>query len=47
VFEPAGQGRESGTTPRPRANLGVEGAEEFLTTVPDYTPTVSPPPKRC
>jgi hypothetical protein len=28
------------------ANLGVEGAEEFLSTLPDYTPTVRPPPKR-
>lgn len=25
------------------ANLGVEGAEEFLSTLPDYTPTVRPP----
>jgi hypothetical protein len=27
-------------------NLAVEGAEESLSTLPDYTPTVRPPPKR-
>jgi hypothetical protein len=26
--------------------LAVEGAEESLTILPDYTPTVRPPPKR-
>jgi hypothetical protein len=29
------------------ANLAVEGAEESLFIIPDYTPTVRPPPKRC
>jgi hypothetical protein len=48
VFEPAVEpGRESGTTRKQPANLPVEGAEEFLTILPDYTPTVRPPPKRC
>ena len=28
------------------ANLAVEGAEESLSILPDYTPTVRPPPKR-
>jgi hypothetical protein len=37
---------ESGTTRKQPANLAVEGAEEFLTILPDYTPTVRPPPKR-
>jgi hypothetical protein len=27
-------------------NLKVEGAEESLYILPDYTPTVRPPPKR-
>jgi hypothetical protein len=40
------QGRESGTTRKQPANLGVEGAEESLTILPDYPPTVRPPPKR-
>jgi hypothetical protein len=40
------QRRESGTTRKQPANLEVEGAEEFLTILPDYTPTVRPPPKR-
>jgi hypothetical protein len=26
---------------------GVEGAGQSLTILPDYTPTVRPPPKRC
>jgi hypothetical protein len=25
----------------------VESAEESLSILPDYTPTVRPPPKRC
>jgi hypothetical protein len=29
------------------ANLAVEGAGESLSIIPDYTPTVRPPPKRC
>ena len=29
------------------ANLAVEGAENSLSILPDYTPTVRPPPKRC
>jgi hypothetical protein len=36
----------SGTTCKQPANLAVEGAEESLTILPDYTPTVRPPPKR-
>ena len=44
VFEPASRG--SGTTCKQPANLAVEGAEESLTILPDYTPTVRPPPKR-
>ena len=28
------------------ANLAVESAEESLTILPDYAPTVRPPPKR-
>jgi hypothetical protein len=40
------QRRESGTTRKQPANLEVEGAEEFLAILPDYTPTVRPPPKR-
>jgi hypothetical protein len=37
----------SGTTGKQPANLAVEGAEESLTILPDYKPTVRPPPKRC
>jgi hypothetical protein len=29
------------------ANLAVEGTEESLSILPDYKPTVRPPPKRC
>jgi hypothetical protein len=36
----------SGTTCKQPANLAVEGAEESLTILPDYTSTVRPPPKR-
>jgi hypothetical protein len=43
---PSGFG-EAATTRKQPANLGVEGAEEFLTILPDYKPTVRPPPKRC
>jgi hypothetical protein len=39
--------RGSGTTGKQPANLGLEGAEESLSILPDYTPTVRPPPKRC
>ena len=35
-----------GTTRKQPANLAVEGAEESLSILPDYTPTVRPPPKR-
>ena len=28
-------------------NLAVDGAEESMSILPDYTPTVRPPPKRC
>jgi hypothetical protein len=38
--------RESGTTRKQPANLAVESADESLTILPDYTPTVRPPPKR-
>jgi hypothetical protein len=37
----------SGTTGKQLANLAVEGAGESLSIIPDYTPTVRPPPKRC
>jgi hypothetical protein len=37
---------EQGTTCKQPANLAVESAEESLTILPDYTPTVRPPPKR-
>jgi hypothetical protein len=48
VFEPAVNGvRGSGTTRNQPADLGFEGAEESLSTLPDYTATVRPPPKRC
>jgi hypothetical protein len=42
---PSGFG--SGTTGKQPANLAVEGAEESLSILPDCTPTVRPPPKRC
>jgi hypothetical protein len=47
VFEPTIRVWRSGTTCKQPVNLGVEGAEEFLTILPDYKPTVRPPPKRC
>jgi hypothetical protein len=37
----------SGTTRKQPANLAAEAAEESLSILPDYTPTVRPPPKRC
>jgi hypothetical protein len=37
----------SGTTCKQPANLAVEGADESLSILSDYTPTVRPPPKRC
>jgi hypothetical protein len=43
---PSGLG-EAATTRKQPANLAVEGAEESLSILPDYTPTVRPPPKRC
>jgi hypothetical protein len=45
VFE-RHQGLERTTRKQP-ANLAVEAAEESLSILPDYTPTVRPPPKRC
>jgi hypothetical protein len=36
----------SGTRCKQPANLAVEGAEASLTILPDYTPTVRPPPMR-
>jgi hypothetical protein len=39
--------RRGGTTRKQPANLVVEAAGESLTTLPDHTPTVRPPPKRC
>jgi hypothetical protein len=35
---------ESGTTCKQPANLAVEGADESLSILSDYTPTVRPPP---
>jgi hypothetical protein len=46
VFEPTIRVWRSGTTRKQPANLAVEGAEESLSIIPDYTPTVRPPPKR-
>jgi hypothetical protein len=37
----------SGSTRKQPANLAVEGAEESLSILSDYTITVRPPPKRC
>jgi hypothetical protein len=37
---------EKRTTCKQPVNLAVEAAEESLSTLPDYTPTVRPPPKR-
>jgi hypothetical protein len=43
VFEPAVNGLGEGTTRKQPANLGTE---KSLSILPDYTPTVRPPPKR-
>ena len=46
VFEPTIRvWRRSGTTHEQPENLGFESAEEPLSILPDYTPTVRPPPK--
>jgi hypothetical protein len=47
VFEPTIRVWRSGTTGKQPANLAVEGEEESLSVLPDYTPTVRSPPKRC
>jgi hypothetical protein len=47
VFERTIRVQRSGTTCKQPVNLKVEGAEESLSILPDYTPTVRPPPKRC
>jgi hypothetical protein len=48
VFETDHQGfGEAATTRKQPANLAVEGAEESLSILPDYKPTVRPSPKRC
>ena len=47
VFEPTIRVWRSGTTHELPANLGFESAEESLSILPDYQPTVRPPPKRC
>jgi hypothetical protein len=47
VFQPTIRVWRSGTTCKQPANLAVEGAEKSLSILPDYTPTVRPPPKRC
>jgi hypothetical protein len=47
VFEPTIRVWRSGTTGKQPANLAVEAAEESRSILPDYTPTVRPPPKRC
>ena len=44
MFEPTIRVWRSGTTGKQPANLAVEGAEESLTILPDYTPTVRPRP---
>ena len=46
VFEPTIRVWRSGTTRKQPVNLAVEAAEESLSILPDYTPTVRPPPKR-
>jgi hypothetical protein len=38
---------EAATTRKQPANLAVEGAEESLSILPDYKPTVRPSLKRC
>jgi hypothetical protein len=45
VFEPTIRVWRSGTTRKQPANLRVEGTEESLSILPDYTATVRPPPK--
>jgi hypothetical protein len=47
VFEPTIRVWRSGTTCKQPANLAVERAEESLSILPDYKPTVRRPPKRC
>jgi hypothetical protein len=47
VFEPTIRVWRGGTTGKQPASLAVEGAEESLSILPDCTPTVRPPPKRC
>jgi hypothetical protein len=46
VFEPTIRVWRSGTTRKQPADLGFEAAEESLSILPDYIPTVRPPPKR-
>jgi hypothetical protein len=46
VFDHQGLEKRHTTRKQP-ANLAVERAEESLSILPDYTPTVRPPPKRC
>jgi hypothetical protein len=46
VSEPTIRVWRNGTTSTQPANLAVESAEESLTILPDYAPTVRPPPKR-
>jgi hypothetical protein len=41
------QGGKAATTGKQPANPAVEGAEESLSILPDYKPTVRAPPKRC
>jgi hypothetical protein len=38
---------EAATTREQPANLAAEGEEESPSIIPDYAPTVRPPPKRC
>jgi hypothetical protein len=45
VFEPTIRVWGGGTRKQP-ANVAVEGAEETISILFDYTPTVRPPPKR-
>jgi hypothetical protein len=47
VFEPTIRVWRSGTARKQPANPAVEAAEESLSILFDYTPTVRPPPKRC
>ena len=44
MFEPTIRVGEAATTREQPANLAVEGAEESLSTLPDYKPTVRPRP---